>query len=65
MSHTAQTPSQAQGIPRAVLGGAGALIAFAISATLFARAYGMGDVHMPATEAYQVLRLDFDDVSDG
>jgi len=65
MSQSAQVQAQAQGVPRAVLIGAGALIAFAIGATLFARASGIGDVHMPAIEAYQVLRLDFVDAKDG
>jgi len=58
-------PTKAKGALRPILRGAGALIAFTIGAALFARASGMGDVHMPKSEPYQVLRLDVLDASDG
>lgn len=63
MSHAAEV--QAQGVPRRILIGAGALVAFALAATLFARNSGVGEVHMPSQQAYQVLHLDFVDADDG
>ena len=43
------------GVPRGVLIAAAALVAFALGATWFARNSGVGDVHMPTEQAYQVL----------
>lgn len=63
MSQAAHVQSQL--LPRGILIGAGALISFAISAVVVGRASGIGDIHMPAVEAYQVLHLDFADADDG
>jgi putative photosynthetic complex assembly protein len=63
MSEALQTP--AAGVPRRVLFGAGALVAFALVAVLFGRASGVGDVHMTETHPYQVLQLRFFDRDDG
>jgi putative photosynthetic complex assembly protein len=68
MSQAAQSqPSRPQigGFPRGVLLGAGALIAFAFSITLFSRTSDIGALHMPKAQAYQVLHLDFVDGDDG
>ena len=56
---------QAQGVPRGVLIGAAALLSFALGATLLARNSGLGEVHMPSQQAYQVLDLAFLDDADG
>jgi putative photosynthetic complex assembly protein len=63
MSHAAEI--RTQGIPRSISIGASALIAFALAATFFARNSGVGEVHMPSQQAYQVLHLDFVDADDG
>ena len=63
MSETVRKPSA--GVPRRVLAGAGALVAFALGAALFGRASGLGDVRMQETQAYQVLQLRFADRNDG
>ena len=52
-------------MPRGVLIGAGVLIAFAISVTLFGRVENIGAVHMPDVKPYQVLELRFQDRDDG
>ena len=56
---------RAGGVPRRVLIGAGALVAFALGAALFGRASGVGDVRMQETHPYQVLQLRFIDRNDG
>jgi putative photosynthetic complex assembly protein len=63
MSEGLQPP--AAGVPRRVLFGAGALVAFALVAVLFGRASGIGDVHMTERHPYQVLQLRFFDRDDG
>jgi putative photosynthetic complex assembly protein len=55
----------AQGVPRGVLMGAAALLSFALGATWVARNAGVGEVHMPRQQAYQVLDLAFLDDPDG
>ncbi len=52
-------------VPRPILAGAGALLAFALGATLFARDSGVGEVHMPSEPAVSILHLAFADESDG
>lgn len=56
---------QAQGIPRGVLFGAGALVAFTFVAVLVGRNLNVGATHMPTESAYQVLHLAFADRDDG
>ena len=58
-------PARTGGVPRRVLIGAGALVAFALCGALFGRASGVGDVRMQETHAYQVLQLRFIDRNDG
>ncbi|MCW2273069.1 putative photosynthetic complex assembly protein [Rhodoblastus acidophilus] len=54
-----------QNIPRGVLIAAGALIAFALSATYYARTSDVGTVHMPAAQPLQTMLLHFVDQDDG
>jgi putative photosynthetic complex assembly protein len=63
MSQAARLP--ASGIPRAILLGAGVLVAFALGVTLFGRTSGVGALHMPSATPYQVLHLKFFDGDDG
>jgi putative photosynthetic complex assembly protein len=67
MSDIVQRQNAGQGghIPRGVLIGAAALVAFALSLTLFGRVEDIGAVHMPVVKAYDVLQLRFEDRDDG
>jgi putative photosynthetic complex assembly protein len=68
MSQTAQVETGAErteGLPRGVLIGAGLLLAFAFSITLFGRSADVGAVHMPSSQPYQILHLHFADQNDG
>jgi putative photosynthetic complex assembly protein len=67
MSDIVQRQNAGQGghIPRGVLIGAGALVAFAFSLTLFGHVENVGAVHMPVVKAYEVLQLRFEDRDDG
>jgi putative photosynthetic complex assembly protein len=56
---------QAQVLPRGALIGAAALVAFAFVAVGAGRNLGVGETHMPATQAYQILHLSFADQDDG
>jgi len=53
------------GIPRGVLIGAAALVAFTMATTWFGRNADIGAVHMPDVQAYSVLQLRFVDGEDG
>ena len=53
------------GVPRGLLGGAAALVAFAFLATGAARLTDIGTVHMPAAEPVETLMLRFVDQNDG
>jgi len=68
MSGTAQGGNgghHAENIPRGVLIAAGTLMVFALLVTFYGRATDNGAVHMPASQAYQTLRLYFLDQPDG
>ena len=52
-------------MPRGVLFGAAALLAFVLFATLYGRSSDVGAVHMPTVQAYQTLQLHFADQDDG
>jgi putative photosynthetic complex assembly protein len=68
MRETTQVEKKAQhaeAIPRGVLFGGGALLAFALVMTFFGRTTDVGVVHMPATQPYQQVLLHFVDQPDG
>jgi putative photosynthetic complex assembly protein len=52
-------------MPRGVLFGAAALLAFALLVTVYGRTKDVGAVHMPAAQPYQTLLLTFADQNDG
>jgi putative photosynthetic complex assembly protein len=58
-------PHNGAHLPRGVIIAAGALVAFAISITLFGHLSGVGAVHMPDVKPYKVLELRFEDRADG
>jgi len=55
----------AESMPRGVLIGAAALLAFALFAVFFGRSADVGGVHMPKAQPYQTLLLNFTDQADG
>ena len=59
------TETRNSGVPRALLGGAAALVAFTFLASAGARLTDIGTVHMPAAQPVETLSLRFLDQDDG
>jgi len=60
-----EKPSKDGNMPKAVLIGAAALIAFSLIASGVARVNDVGTLHMPALQPVQTLSLRFEDRDDG
>jgi putative photosynthetic complex assembly protein len=65
MSQTELREMRNAGVPRALLGGAAALVVFAFLASGAARLTDIGTVHMPRAQPVQTLSLRFVDQDDG
>ena len=60
-----KTEVDTRDVPRSLLGGAAALIAFTFLASGFAHITDIGAVHMPVAQPVETLRLRFVDDTDG
>jgi putative photosynthetic complex assembly protein len=58
-------PTRGRPLPRAILAGAAALVAFALAATSVGRITGVGRLEMPQERAVETLALRFEDRDDG
>jgi putative photosynthetic complex assembly protein len=65
MKTIVQAQPSSGGVPKPVLIGAAALIAFALGATVYGRVSGVGTVSLEETRAVQTLSLNFVDREDG